>query len=38
MVDKIDHIGVAVNNIEQQLKYYKDVLKLELEKIDSLSY
>lgn len=34
MVEKIDHLGVAVNSIEQQLKYYKDVLNLELEKIE----
>lgn len=36
MVEKIDHIGIAVNSIEQQLKYYKDILKLELEKIDEV--
>jgi len=30
MVEKVDHIGVAVENLEESVKFYKDVLGLEL--------
>lgn len=30
MVGKVDHIGVAVKNLDETLKFYKDVLGLEL--------
>lgn len=36
MIEKIDHIGIAVNSIEQQLNHYKNVLGLELEKIEEV--
>ena len=36
MIKKIDHIGVAVNNIDEQLPYYGDVLGLEIEKIETV--
>lgn len=29
MVKKIDHIGIAVKNIDEQIVYYRDVLGLE---------
>ena len=29
MLDKINHIGIAVKNLEEQIPFYKDVLKLE---------
>lgn len=30
MVSKVDHIGIAVENLEETLKFYKDILGLEL--------
>lgn len=36
MIKKIDHIGIAVNNIEEQLPYYRDILGLEIEKIETV--
>lgn len=30
MIQKINHIAIAVNNIEEQMTYYKDILKLKL--------
>lgn len=30
MVGKVDHIGVAVKNLEETLKFYQDVLGLDL--------
>jgi len=30
MVKKVDHIGVAVKNLEDSLKFYQDTLGLEL--------
>ncbi len=32
MIDKIDHIGIAVHSIEQAEKFYRDVLGLQPEK------
>ncbi|HOW16598.1 MAG TPA: VOC family protein, partial [bacterium] len=36
MVTKIDHIGVAVNSIDEQIPYYRDALGLEIEKIETV--
>jgi len=36
MISKIDHIGIAVNSIDEQLSYYRDILGLEVEKIESV--
>ncbi|MBN1114773.1 MAG: methylmalonyl-CoA epimerase [Oligoflexia bacterium] len=36
MVKKIDHIGIAVNSIDEQLPYYQYVLGLEIEKIEEV--
>jgi len=34
--DRIDHIGVAVKSIEERLRLYRDLLKLELTEIEEL--
>ncbi|WP_427339280.1 methylmalonyl-CoA epimerase [Caloranaerobacter sp. DY30410] len=34
MVKKVDHIGIAVKNLEETLKFYKEVLGLELDGIE----
>lgn len=34
MIAKIDHIGVAVNSIEEAVKLYRDVLGLKIEEIE----
>ncbi|QIB28067.1 methylmalonyl-CoA epimerase [Caloranaerobacter azorensis] len=34
MVKKVDHIGIAVKNLEETLKFYKQVLGLELNGIE----
>ena len=34
--DRIDHIGVAVKSIEERLKVYRDLLKLDPVKIEEL--
>ncbi len=36
MVSKIDHIGIAVNSIDEQLTYYSDILGLKIEKIETV--
>lgn len=36
MIKKIDHIGIAVNSIDKQLPYYRDVLGLEIENIETI--
>ena len=36
MVTKIDHIGIAVNSIDEQLPYYKDALGLEIERVETI--
>jgi len=36
MLKKIDHIGIAVNNIEEQVDFYKNILNLEFEKIETV--
>lgn len=33
MIVGVDHIGIAVNNLEDALKIYRDILGLKLEKI-----
>lgn len=30
MIDRVDHIGIAVSNLDEAVKLYKDVLGLEL--------
>ena len=30
MIEKVDHIGIAVNSIEERLRFFKDMLSLEL--------
>lgn len=37
MVTKIDHIGIAVNSIEEQLPYYRDAMGLEVERIETVA-
>ncbi|MEI6080733.1 MAG: methylmalonyl-CoA epimerase [bacterium] len=37
MVNRIDHIGIAVNSIEEQLPYYQDILGLEIQKIETVA-
>jgi methylmalonyl-CoA/ethylmalonyl-CoA epimerase len=34
LVSKVDHIGVAVNNLEEAIKLYKEVLGLELHGVE----
>ncbi|MBN4050885.1 MAG: methylmalonyl-CoA epimerase [Alkaliphilus sp.] len=36
-VKKIDHIGIAVKNIEESLKFYKDVLGIECTEIEEVA-
>ncbi|MEI6093606.1 MAG: methylmalonyl-CoA epimerase, partial [bacterium] len=36
MVKKIDHIGIAVNSIEEQLPFYSDIMGLKVEKIETV--
>ena len=36
MVKKIDHIGIAVNSIDEQLPFYRDVLGLEIERTEEV--
>jgi len=33
---KIDHLGIAVKNLDEAIKFYKDVLGLELVKIEEV--
>ncbi len=33
---KLDHIGIAVKNLDEAIKFYKDVLKLEFEGIEEV--
>lgn len=34
MVKKVDHIGIAVKNLEETLKFYQEVLGLELDGVE----
>ena len=36
MIQKVDHIGIAVSSIEQSLGYYQDVLGLTLEGLETV--
>jgi len=36
-VKKIDHIGIAVKNIEESLKFYKDTLGIECREIEEVA-
>jgi methylmalonyl-CoA epimerase len=36
MIKKIDHIGIAVKSIDEQIPYYRDVLGLEIENIENI--
>lgn len=36
LIKKIDHIGIAVKSLELSLPFYKDILQLELEKIEEV--
>ncbi len=37
MIKKIDHIGIAVNNLEESLSFYEGVLGLEVRGIEEVS-
>ena len=36
MIEKIDHIGIAVNSIEDAVRLYTDVLQLEVKEIETV--
>lgn len=36
MVKKIDHIGIAVNSISEQVPYYREILGLTVEKVEEV--
>ena len=36
MINRVDHIGIAVNSLEESLPYYTDVLKLKLLGIETV--
>lgn len=36
LIKKVDHIGIAVRSIEESLKFYVDILKLELERMEEV--
>ena len=36
MVKKIDHIGIAVKNLDEQIHFYSEVLGLPLAKIETV--
>ncbi len=36
MAEKVDHIGIAVNNIEEALKFYRDQLGLNMNGIEEV--
>jgi methylmalonyl-CoA/ethylmalonyl-CoA epimerase len=37
MITQINHIGIAVNSLDEQIELYRDVLKLEFEGIEEVS-
>ena len=37
MVKKVDHIGIAVKNLDEQIKYYTDVLGIECAGIEEIA-
>ena len=36
MIKKIDHIGIAVKNLDSQIKYYNDLLGLKCSRIEDI--
>ncbi len=36
MVDKVDHIGIAVNSLEEARKFYEDVLGLKCQRVEEI--
>ncbi len=36
MVNKLDHIGIAVNNLEESVKFYEEILGLKLQGIETV--
>lgn len=36
MVKKVDHIGIAVSNLEESVKFYEDILGLKLQGIETV--
>lgn len=36
MVKKVDHIGIAVSNLEESVKFYEDILGLKLHGIETV--
>lgn len=34
MIDKVDHLGIAVKNLDEALKFFQEVLGLKCEKIE----
>lgn len=36
MVNKLDHIGIAVNNLEDSVKFYEEILGLKLQGIETV--
>ena len=37
MIKKIDHIGIAVNNLDESLSFYEDALGLKVENIEEVA-
>ncbi|MCQ1530573.1 methylmalonyl-CoA epimerase [Lutispora saccharofermentans] len=36
MVKKVDHIGIAVNNLEESVNFYEDILGLKLQGVETV--
>ena len=36
MVKKVDHIGIAVNSLEESVKFYEDILGLKLQGVETV--
>jgi methylmalonyl-CoA/ethylmalonyl-CoA epimerase len=36
MIDKIHHIGIAVHNLDESLKFYRDILGLHVHALDTV--
>ncbi|KQC14839.1 MAG: methylmalonyl-CoA epimerase [Desulfuromonas sp. SDB] len=37
MIQKINHLGIAVNNLDEQIPFYRDILKFEFLGIEEVS-
>lgn len=37
-ISKINHVAIAVTNLEESIHYYRDILGLELEEIEEIKY